>query len=110
MYLTGVVPTLAMAAESCGSTVAYITSAITVLKTEDPALMTAVLDGRVKLYAAAQAMKPLANLLSAYRNTDSSDRFAFTQAVGTAEVWDRLIMPALESDTNAGRKEVPTQI
>jgi hypothetical protein len=103
LYLADAVPTLHEAAEACGSTASYAAAAAIILEAEDDRLKAAILDGRVNLLAAAKAMRPLADLLAAYRATDSSDRLGFTRAVGTAAIWDELIMPALNSD--AGRKE-----
>jgi hypothetical protein len=96
LYLAGIFPTLAAAAQTCVVAPHYVAAAAVILKVEDPALVSAILDGRVQLLTAAKAMKSMADFISAFRNADAADRFTFTQAVGTAEVWDHLIVPAID--------------
>jgi hypothetical protein len=49
LYTGNAVPTLAAAAESCGSNVNYIRAAITLLKVDDPHLMRRVYAGQAAL-------------------------------------------------------------
>jgi hypothetical protein len=108
-YLGGMLPTLRVAAKTCVVAKSYVSAAVTILKTEDDMLKAAVLDGTVNLFAAAKAMAQTAEFIAAFRATDSADRYAFTRAVGTAAVWDDLIMPVLEGDAGTNGKEVAAQ-
>jgi len=103
LYLAGVVPTLATAAESCGTSVPYVRAAIVLLQAEDPKLVSAVLHGFVQLLPAARAMRSTARLISAYRAADSADKFAFGCAVPVGTVWDEVIVPVIDEDGTGGR-------
>jgi hypothetical protein len=96
LYLGGKFNNMTAAARGCGSNEIYIAAAVTVLQTEDTALKTAVLNGTVNLFAAAKAMKQAADLLSAYRAANSSDKFAVSCAVSVGTVWDEMIVPVLD--------------
>jgi hypothetical protein len=103
LYLSGIVPTLAAAAETYAVAKNYVAAAVTVLRVEDPALEAAVLDGRVPLLAAAKAMKPAANLLAAFRICDSADTFIVGRAITTGVVWDRMIAPVIGGEATVQR-------
>jgi hypothetical protein len=66
---------------------------ITVLKSEDAKLKAAILTGAVSLLAAGQAMRPMANLLAAYRAADRSDKVTFSRVVSLGTLWDEIISP-----------------
>src|SRR5262249_2128724 len=100
MYLDNKGLTLRMAAELCGSNVAYVQAAIIILQTEDLALRDAVLSGKVPLLTAAAAMKSTAKLISAYRASDGADKFALGQAVTPEKVWTATILPVLNTETH----------
>jgi hypothetical protein len=106
LYIAGTFPTLAAAAEACGTNTDYIAAAVIVLQTEDGALKAAVFDGTVSLLAAAKAMKQTAKLLAAYRAADGADKFAFARTVTAGAVWDELICPVLDDNAGTNRKEV----
>jgi len=95
LYTRGNVPTLRAAAESCAVAVNYVRAAIVIRAVRDPSLEQAVIRGEVQLFAAAEAMKPLADLMTAATFADSHVKVAFTKAVGPAIVWDDFIVPAL---------------
>jgi hypothetical protein len=101
LYLAGIIPTLAAAAETCAVAKHYVAAAVTILKVEDPALEAAILDGRVQLLAAARAMKPAANLIAAFRAADHADTFNAARALTTGVIWDRMIAPVIDGDTTA---------
>jgi hypothetical protein len=103
LYMAGVSPTLAAAAEACGANKRYVAAAITVLRTEDEALNAAVLDGTVSLLPVARAMRQTADLLSAYRAADGVDKYAVSRAISVGTIWDECIVPILD---DADGKEV----
>jgi hypothetical protein len=94
LYLKGEVPSLADAAEACGSNSHYVKAAITLIKSEDNALLNRVLAGHVGLLAAATEMKPRAKLLESYRAATTEDRVAFARAVGASDLFDNVVVPA----------------
>jgi hypothetical protein len=94
LYLTGKVPTLADAALGCGSNVAYIIAAITLVRSEDAALRERVLRGAVPLLAAARQAQQMAKLIAAFRNASAGDRVAFARAVGPTVLFDTVLVPA----------------
>jgi hypothetical protein len=105
LYLAGIIPTLAAAAETCAVAKHYVAAAVTILRLEDSALEAAILDGRVQLLSAARAMAPAANLIAAYRAADGADKFILGRAVTTGTMWNELISPLIGED-NTNRKEV----
>jgi hypothetical protein len=74
----------------------YVRAAIVIRAVRDPSLEQAVIRGEVQLFAAAEAMKPLADLMTAATFADSHVKVAFTKAVGPTIVWDDFIVPALD--------------
>ncbi len=91
LYLSGTVSTLAAAAASCGSNIIYIQAAITLIKSEDQALLNRVLAGTVPLLAAAAQVQRVAQLVAAYRGALPQDLAELGARVGPGEIWDRII-------------------
>jgi hypothetical protein len=85
----------ARTAELVGSNVHYIEAAITVLKTEDPALIADVLAGHQSLLAAAAKVRQRADLIAAYRKATLHDRKVFGSTVGVDKMFDETIVPSL---------------
>ena len=85
------VPTLAAAAESCGSNVAYVRAAITLVKTDNPALVSDVLAGQVPILQAAAQVRPVVDLVTAYREAKDPDRVAFARACGAEAIFNVLV-------------------
>jgi hypothetical protein len=69
LYLEKSVPTLAAAAEACGTNVAYVRAAVALLKAEDPSLL----------------------LVNAYRSATDEDRVAWARAEGAEHIFDVLV-------------------
>jgi hypothetical protein len=86
--------TLHMAAELFGSSVAYVTAAVIVMRSEDVALRDAVLVGRVPLLTAAKEVKRRADLVAAFRAADATDKLGFAHAVSPETVWNEVVEPA----------------
>jgi hypothetical protein len=82
LYCTGHIRSLVEAAENCGSTVNYVRAAITVLKAENAALLSRVLDGHESLLRAGQQARRVADLVAAYRSATDADRVAFAKTCG----------------------------
>ena len=91
MYLNGAVPTLAAAADSTGSNVAYVQAAIVLLKANNASLVSDVLAGRVSILQAARSARRLVDLVTAYREAKDPDRVAFARACGAEAIFDVLV-------------------
>jgi hypothetical protein len=91
LYISNAIPTLAAAAEACGSNVHYVRAAIILLKADNAALVSDVLAGRVPLLAAAAEAKRLVNLVAAYKAAKDPDRVAFARACGAEAILDVLV-------------------
>ena len=91
LYLKGATPTLAAAAESTGSNVAYIQAAIILLRADNASLVSDVLAGRVPLLQAAREAKRLVDLVTAYREAKDPDRVAFARACGVEAIFNTLV-------------------
>jgi hypothetical protein len=92
LYLNGFVPTLAAAAEACGSNVPYVRDAIAILQSKDGERLKArVLKDHVSLLAAARQVKPVADALRLYNKMNPEMRRAFFSAAGSDRVLDDLV-------------------
>ena len=91
LYLSGQIPNLFKAAESCGSNVSYVRAAIILLRAENSTLLEHVLRGHVALLAAARQVQRLVDLVAAYRATDEKDHVACFRALGPEHVFDELV-------------------
>jgi hypothetical protein len=92
---SGIAPTIAAAAERTGTTRAYVHAALAVLESENTSLIADVINGRVGLLAAAQQVKQLGALVSAYRQASAADRVAFAKTIGPTVLFDTSLVPAL---------------
>jgi hypothetical protein len=93
--MDGTLPTLAAAAIACGSNVRYVSAAVTLLRSENSALLSRALCGTMPLLAVASEAKRVASLVSAYRAASADDLAAFTRIIGPANVWDNTIAPVI---------------
>jgi hypothetical protein len=106
LYLDGAVPTLAAAAESCGSNVQYIRAAIDLLQAEDPSLLNLAMAGWLSLTGAAdQERRRLKaeritpdEAVASWRVWTPEQRAEFGRGAGVADVWDHAISPVLAED------------
>jgi hypothetical protein len=91
----GLATSLQEAAEACGSCPAYVSAAITLVKTEDSSLINRVLAGRVSLLAAARQARASSLLVHAYRTASDAERVAFVRTIGATTLFDGAVVPAL---------------
>jgi len=83
LLAAGMVPTVNVAAASCGSNPLYVRAAVTLLKAENPDLLDQALHGRVSLLRAAQQVKRVAALVDAYRRATERDLIQAAKVVGS---------------------------
>jgi hypothetical protein len=95
LYLSKAAPSIAAAAERCGSNRLYVKAAIVLLQSENMTLRTNVLEGTTPLQGAAKAIKQLGALVHAYRRASAADRVAFAKTVGPTVLFDTSLVPAL---------------
>jgi hypothetical protein len=93
LYASGAAPTLAAAADSCGSNVQYVRAAVVLLKSEDRYMLDLVLEGKVQLLDAGRALTHLAQLVSAFRASSSIIHARFGAIIGTGDLFDAFISP-----------------
>jgi len=106
LYLNGTVPSLAAAAESCGSNVAYIRAAIDLLRADDPAALNLALAGWVSLTGAADQERRRVKAaritpdeaVASWRTWTPAQRAEFGRGAGVADVWDHAISPVLSEE------------
>jgi hypothetical protein len=91
LYLNGAVPTLAVAAESTGSNPSYIQAALTLLRADNAPLVNEVLAGDIPIREAAAQIRPLVDLVTAYREAKDPDRVAFARACGVEAIFSTLV-------------------
>jgi hypothetical protein len=96
--LIGAIKTKRTAARVFGTTVIYVTAAITVIQAEDDQLLERVLNGGICLLKAAADVEARANLLAAYRAASLADRAAVYKIVHPEIVFDRPVGPAVDDD------------
>jgi hypothetical protein len=112
LYLDGKIPSLAVAAEACGSNVNYIRAAIALLKADDASLLNLTMAGRVSLTEAAnlarlqtatrvtvdEAVAP-AVAVASWRVWTPEQRAEFGRGAGVSNLWDHAIAPVLTEDS-----------
>ena len=92
LYLTDdAVPTLAAAAESCGSNVVYVRAAIILMRADNASLTGDVLAGQVPILQAAAQVRPVVDLVTAYREAKDPDRVAFARVCGAEAIFNVLV-------------------
>jgi hypothetical protein len=91
LYLAQAVPTLAAAADSTGSNVAYVQAAIILLRSDNTSLVNEVLAGDVPILEAAAQVRRLVDLIAAYRDAKDHDRVAFARACGVETIFNTLV-------------------
>jgi hypothetical protein len=95
LWLNGQAPTLAAAAACCGASLGYVWAALILIKSENAAVMSDVLAGRVPLITAAKQLKGAAEIVTAYRKSNAKELVTFGKIVGLTDVWDHVINPAI---------------
>jgi hypothetical protein len=95
LVLNRIAPSIAAAAERCGSCPPYVQAAIVLLQSEKKSLLGDVIKGRVPLLAAAREVERLAKLVTAFRQGTAADRVAFAKIVGPTVLFDTSLVPAL---------------
>ena len=94
-YLNGEVPTLGAAVAACGSNVHYVAAAVVLIKANDTALITQVLNGSVPLLRAAKSVEQAVRLVEAFSASSATERRMFGQAVGPSKLFDDAVVAAL---------------
>jgi hypothetical protein len=100
LYLDGQVPTLAAAAEACGSNCCYVRAAITLLKA-DPSLANRAIKGWINLTETAEQVRKIISVdaaVASWAAWTPSQRREFGRGAGVADVWDYAISPVLAED------------
>jgi hypothetical protein len=88
LYINGA--TLA-AAEVCGSNTAYVQAATILLRSDNTALISNVLAGRVSILQAAAQVWRLVDLVTAYRHAEDAHKVAFARACGAEAIFNVLV-------------------
>jgi hypothetical protein len=91
LHLSGAIPNLLKAAESCGSNVKYVCAAIILLRSENSVLLDRVLRGHVSILAAASQVRRLVELIAAYRATNEKDHITFARAAGPDRLFEEIV-------------------
>jgi hypothetical protein len=86
---------LAECALRCGSGVVYVRAAIVLLEHDDPTLIDAVVHGRINILAAAKPIAAEMRLVAAFTAASPKARAAAGARIGSAAVWDSLIVPTI---------------
>jgi hypothetical protein len=94
LYLDGRMD-LATAAMSCGSCVAYVRAAVSLLASENTTMLEQALRGQMPLLVAAEQMKRIAKLVNAYRAASAADRVMFARVIGPTTLFDGAVALAL---------------
>ena len=95
LIINGTAPTVAAAAERCGSNPAYVRAGVAILRSENKSLLVDVINGRLPLVAAAREVQRLSVLVSAYRKASANDRVSFARTIGPTTLFDNDLCPAL---------------
>jgi hypothetical protein len=106
LYLDKAVPSLAAAAESCGSNVQYIQAAVALLQANDPSLLNLAMAGWVSLIRAANQARlrrkmervTVDEAVASWRVWTPEQRAEFGRGAGVADVWDHAIAPVLAEE------------
>jgi hypothetical protein len=101
LYLNGQVPSLASAAEACGSNIRYIAAAVVLLKGDDPSLPDRVIKGWDSLTETANRVRKIVNVeaaVSSWRVWTPEQRAEFGRGAGVADIWDDAIVPTIAEE------------
>jgi hypothetical protein len=97
LYLAGAVPSLAAAAEGCGSNIRNVRHVLALLKAEDVNLLNRARKGWTPLGEAAAAVLKRAELIRAYRSASPEDRIALARTVGAERLFVDAVEPAINN-------------
>jgi hypothetical protein len=103
LYIDKQIPTLAMAAEDCGSNVNYVRGAVAVLKDGSVQEHALVLAGHLPLLEAANQARQrqkeervtVDEAVASWRRWSPKQRASFGRGAGIAELWDDAISPVV---------------
>jgi hypothetical protein len=106
LYLEKQVPTLAVAAEACGSNVHYIRAAVDLLKADDPSPLNLAMAGWVSLTGAADQERrrlkaprvSVDEAVASWRVWTPAQRAEFGRGAGISEIWDCAISPVISEE------------
>jgi hypothetical protein len=106
LYLDGKAPSLAAAAEACGSNIHYVRAAVDLLQADDPTLLNMVMAGRVSLIGAADQRRQrrkvegitVSTAVACWRTWTREQRAEFGRGCGISDLWDCSISPVISED------------
>ncbi len=106
LYLEKQIPSLAIAAESCGSNIQYVRGAVAVLKDGSLQEQALVLAGHLPLLEAADEARqrrkiPVDDAVLAWRSWSPEQRIQFGRGAGISEIWDCAIAPVIAEEREA---------
>jgi len=86
--------TIAGAAMMAGSNGHYVGALLTILASENEALLYDVLSGRVPVLQAAAQVKEVANLSTAFETASETNKIAWARSVGVERLFNDVLIPA----------------
>jgi hypothetical protein len=105
LYLNKEVPTLAAAAEACGSNMQYVRAAVVLIQDETSVTQQMVLLGMPLMAAANRARRRRkaeritpAEAVMGWKRWSPEQRAEFGRGAGVAEVWDHAIAPVITEE------------
>jgi hypothetical protein len=105
LYLDKDVPTLAVAAESCGSNIQYVRAAVALLRAGDP-LLDLALAGSISLLVAANQVRRRQKMesvtvdaaVASWCKWTAEQRAEFGRGAGVGNLWDDAIIPTIAEE------------
>ena len=117
LYENGTAPTLAAAAQSTGSNIAYIAAAGVLLAAGNTSLLNKAAMGETPLLAAAAQVKQAAKVTAAYKakladslathlvQSTPAARAAAARALGPEVIWQQMVLPLIQEDRQSAPAE-----
>ena len=102
----GGIVTADQAARATGCKRSAVGHALQVWRSDDPALMKAVVDGRISLSQASKQARGRVNLLKSYEQASPTDKVALGVAATPEKIFDDVIVQALKSPVPVAPKPV----
>jgi hypothetical protein len=88
--------TEAVAAAQAGSSLSYAVAMVAIVKVGDEVLLAEVLNGKKGILEAGQEARARLQFVNGFHAMGPGARKAAAQDVGVAEIWDTLILPAID--------------
>jgi len=94
-YLVGRFPTIQEAALCCGSNHIYVAAMLVLVRAEATEAIEKVLVGSLDLLVMARKLKPASLIIAACRHATATDLEISGRTLGSAMIWDTMVMPTL---------------